>query len=385
MECEFALGRRRQLRTRHALQLSRVVCHVIQDLLREQGQETKPYRRDSQLEGMSLRVCVSARTRHKRGARVVTSQLRSSDPSINAIILAGISTGGISDTSALISPSMERVACVVAGETRTIAATASSLRQNVVGPLDADVFLHVSDIFSVSWWVHPATAEKPPHNITTAQQVRVVLATLSPVSYTVRQNLKLFERWRLAYQTVEAYEAAHGWEYAWIVRVRPDLIYACAMSRSFLNSLRHRPFMQHDVIAVLPRSLARTAMERAGETFECKVRPELCVHSALVRLANASLWISSNTSQIPKIYRYALCPPSVVGNRIGTSRNFCHTAEQERMLRATRPEPLCAPNHGSSHLLTMDFDLRFRVWSRATPHCVCNGTDMCASERRYCA
>ena len=255
---------------------------------------------------------------------------------------------------------------------------ASSLRRNVVEPLDADVFLHVSATFSFTFFWAPEAAEKPPRT-TPAQQMSVVLATLAPVRYTVRQDLPLFERWRLAYQTVEAYEAAHGWAYAWIVRVRPDLVYACAMSRRLLHALERRPFMQHDVLAVLPRALARTAMERAGDTFECKVKLELCVHSALVRLANASLWISGNTSQIPAIYRYARCPPSDHAPRV-----LCHTAEEAHRLCATRPAPRCATHHGHSHLRAMDFEARFQGFSRMNPRCVCNGTNVCATAQRYC-
>ena len=162
-----------------------------------------------------------------------------------------------------------RCAVAVAGQTRTMATVGESLLQNVVRPLDADVFLHLSSEFTVPGWQRYFSLQgenrelAPPGSdggtrvvYTKATQMAYVLRKFSPVRYAVQDGLTLFDRWALLYDLIVSHEVASRFRYDWVIRTRPDLFFGCSMTHSLLQALVSAPGFYWDFVAILPRPIS---------------------------------------------------------------------------------------------------------------------------------
>lgn len=237
-----------------------------------------------------------------------------------------------------------RVACAVVGETRTLPLTVGSLLRNVVRPLHADVFLQISAESTLK-----AAANFSLPSALSAQQMDQLRLALRPVRYSVRHVATLAQRWKVAFEAIEAYEGAAGWRYDWVVRVRPDVVHGCAMSLEFLHMLAHRVWMYWDFAAVLPRRVAASAFKRAANP-ECGAGLES--HTIYgpgtgmefcepLRTKNAAeeAWSPVSNDDAPSVYRHARCEGGMAhfsGTR-ASARDWCHGDEQQRVLNSTRP------------------------------------------------
>ena len=279
-----------------------------------------------------------------------------------------------------------RVACAVVGETRTLADTVESLILNVLEPLDADVFLHLSHTMEAAGgvWNKKAIYEResrignmsiPPPRWPPEKDVARFMDALQPVRSIVEEGVHLFTRWQLAYKVIVAYEAVGGFTYAWIIRTRPDLLYRCALSRGWLDALGRFPALYWDFVLVVPRQYANVAFVHARSGFECQVRTELCVPSALASLANVSYY---HMAPSPTIHRWGRCPENVT--RLSW---LCHHDADARTYNSMGP--ICRMPNGNrppeDALLGA-----LRYWSKQNADCRCsNGTNVCLEQRHFCA
>mgnify|MGYP006134281869 CR=1 FL=1 len=279
-----------------------------------------------------------------------------------------------------------RVACAVVGETRTLADTMESLILNVLEPLDADVFLHLSHTMEAAGGVYNKrmfyaqmrirNMSIPPLRWPPGKDVARFMHALQPVRSIVQEGVDYFTRWKLAYEAIVSYEVAGGFTYAWIIRTRPDLLYRCALSPAWLHALGRFPALYWDFVLVVPRRYAMVAFVQARSGFECQVRIELCVPSALANLANVSYW--PNINPAPMIHRWGRCPENVSS---ALSR-MCHNDADAR--RYNSMGPICRmPN--SDHPPEDALLGALKHWSRQNAACRCsNGTNVCLEQRHFC-
>ena len=150
------------------------------------------------------------------------------------------------------------VACVIAGEARTLEALLPNLRDHLLEPLRCDAFLNLGGVDAVR-----------ASNLTRRLQraLRPADVVLSDGDRDMRMQRGLFARWAALYAAVQRHEAALGVRYQWVIRSRPDLLYLCQVTPRFLGELRAAgspSVLVWDFYAVLPRRTAALALTSLG-------------------------------------------------------------------------------------------------------------------------
>ena len=256
-----------------------------------------------------------------------------------------------------------RFAVLLSGELRTFYPTlASNFVANVLHPLrPADVFMHVSLRWTVASWSNMSGIPKPPMALP-ASVLDAVRDLLQPVWLKVADSddvisaQYVFVRWAGLHAALVAHEQDHGFTFGHILRVRPDLVYHCLLSRQWLRQIT-LPLLSWDVFASFPRSFADVILTRAADTFECTTRIELCVPGAIVHVANSSYFeVPANYGSylLATIYRHVDCPndlehclPSTQSRRSRCAARNCNGPEaaadaRKAMNGAAASFPSCA-------------------------------------------
>ena len=292
----------------------------------------------------------------------------------------------------------KRVACAILGETRTLAEVSDSLLVNILKPLQADAFLHLSNELYASGGMYPNWIDahlpnawsmnagkqnitlppRPAHWPPDSEVVRF-LQVLQPVRFTIKGSMLWFERAKLVYLDIAQHEIAIGLEYGWIIRTRPDMYYKCSLSHEWLASLQQLPVMNWDYMGVFPRAHAEVAFMRAESgSFMCRLRYELCVQGALVNLAKVAF---HSCCLKFKILRLGRCPKGVKAS------HMCHDEAEERELVLPK-HPICQqppglPNRWADKMGGMGHEIR--TWAPQNRRCKCpNGTNTCLERRQFC-
>ena len=111
---------------------------------------------------------------------------------------------------------------------------------------------------------------------------------------SVRAQSALYFRWLLLHDAVERREAAAARRFAYVLRLRPDILPGCALRPPSVAQLLE-PGLDavalSDQLVLLRRSAVRVALRAyvaAPASPHCRLAPELCV-DALLLLANFSL------------------------------------------------------------------------------------------------
>jgi len=195
-----------------------------------------------------------------------------------------------------------RYAVALAGELRTIhdSTVMNSLKSNLLASLDADLFMHCSDLSTRHYFLEAPIKDpdltgmgyERPHQAAVAyspKELEVLVKVLSPVSlvidrmeeYLLSANVQygLFIRWAELLKSVEKHERRWDMAYDWVIRARPDLLYLCPVTPEVLNSFKG-PWLVQDFFAALPRQVADVALnipDRRNISAKCQALVDRCV------------------------------------------------------------------------------------------------------------
>lgn len=212
---------------------------------------------------------------------------------LSCLILARI--GYFRDFSTV---NQNRIALLLAGELRTLSdlEVRQSLLRSIVGPLNPETFLHVSDSHGYTWQ-RSKYVGIDNFTATNASELFDITTALRPVNMSVFRNVTddgerqvpmrhLLIRWKLLLDMMIAREDTAGRMYDWVIRARPDLVYECSFARfRYEDSSITRVFHQWDFFAVAPRHVAPIVLNllfEADQFQPCFVyQPELCLAAVL--------------------------------------------------------------------------------------------------------
>ena len=229
------------------------------------------------------------------------------------------------------------IAILLSGELRTFPTLLPNFEAAVLRPLrPVDTYLHVSLTWTIAAWNNMTGLPDPPSHVLPGalalirERLRPVWVRITKVSNAAAHFV--FVRWRELYAAMKQHERESQITYEHVLRTRPDLVYYCHLDRSWLTRLE-APLLSWDSFIFFRRNLAHVILHLASKTFECWTRIELCVPSALVRLANQSYYdIPANFDlrvashpQLASIYRHADC-----------SAGLDHCFEHERVRGRSR-------------------------------------------------
>lgn len=292
------------------------------------------------------------------------------------------------------------IAILLSGELRTFPTLLPNFEAAVLRPLrPVDTYLHVSLTWTIAAWNNMTGLPDPPSHVLPGalalirERLRPVWVRITEVSNAAAHFV--FVRWRELYAAMKQHERESQITYEHVLRTRPDLVYYCHLDRSWLTRLE-APLLSWDSFIFFRRNLAHVILHLASKTFECWTRIELCVPSALVRLANQSYYdIPANFDlrvashpQLASIYRHADCSAGLdhcfeherVRGRSRCSARYCNeppAAAAARAGAAGRSLPTCASR---SHIQTAlhkpigrrAFRAIFVYHTRGNPWCQCH-------------
>ena len=203
-----------------------------------------------------------------------------------------------------------RVAVAMAGQLRSVMAVMHNFQAHVLKPLAAELFMDVSPQDTNHRGNLPGYGMK---NITN-QQLDVINATLKPLHLLVdygsgRLNdaatyYGLFLRWSRLLTVIRKRERHLALAYDWIIRVRPDLMYRCAITTRVLQDSAGHSVLDWDSVAILPRRAADIAMQlpsRARLRCICSHKVDYCVDEYL--LMKKEPFLKAESRPIAAIYR----------------------------------------------------------------------------------
>ena len=193
-----------------------------------------------------------------------------------------------------------RIAIALAGQIRTLSEqdVLDNLREVVVEPLRATVFLHVSAESTYTWqannWVNYVGKR--------AENVQAIREALRPVYMNVTDDVdisevrfelpqaRLMKRWFILMTEILKHERDVGLEFDWVIRTRPDLAYNCRLleflpfAHNEVNHASQAAYLFWDFIAIIPRPVLEIALGMVLEAqgfVPCLIRTELCLHAVL--------------------------------------------------------------------------------------------------------
>ena len=284
-----------------------------------------------------------------------------------------------------------RFALLLAGELRTLPTVIDNFESNVLAPLQpADVFLHLSLQWSLAAWSNLSGLPRPPeqwpmsayHDLHRRLKA-IVHAELVEAPDSAAHFV--FVRWAALLAAMRRREQERSFTYAHVVRSRPDLVYHCSLSRTWLQTLRY-PLLSWDVFASFPRDFADVILARAAETWECTTRIELCVPGAIVTHANSSYYdipADFGTYKLATIFRHSDCPadlprclPTHVSKRTRCAARLCNEPQAVADAHQTEGLKSCASKgHVQAAVRTplsrADFRKLFLYHVRGNPWCQC--------------
>ena len=216
------------------------------------------------------------------------------------------------------------LALLLAGQVRTLQEERmrAELLSAVVQPSNAAVFAHLSPEESpAAWHFGPVGGRSDPSQVAPAATAALSAGFAAafrrefrPVFFelvadaelqghrrwagellgSVRAQSALYFRWLLLHDAVERREAAAARRFAYVLRLRPDILPGCALRPPSVAQLLE-PGLDavalSDQLVLLRRSAVRVALRAyvaAPASPHCRLAPELCV-DALLLLANFSL------------------------------------------------------------------------------------------------
>jgi hypothetical protein len=210
--------------------------------------------------------------------------------------------------------SSHRVAVAMAGQVRMMPLLLTTLRDNVLSPLAADLYMHVSTSDTDANNKMSLAGNAPSG--TTAHMLEVINSTLRPrffmadrlASWTSDRDTfyGLFVRWARLLQAIAGHEAVAQQRYDWVVRTRPDLIYLCALTPSVLEQAAAQSVLDWDFLALFPRAVADIAMmlgNRSRWACLCATKVDYCVDEALLRHRLPFLKVGTATGSLTTPYR----------------------------------------------------------------------------------
>jgi hypothetical protein len=290
------------------------------------------------------------------------------------------------------------IAILLSGELRTFPTLLPNFEAAVLRPLrPVDTYLHVSLTWTIAAWNNMTALPDPPSHVLPGalalirERLRPVWERITEVSNAAAHFV--FVRWRELYAAMVQHERESQITYGHVLRARPDLVYYCHLDRSWLTRLE-APLLSWDTFIFFRRALAHVILHLASKTFECSTRIELCVPSAIVRLANQSYYdIPANFDlrvashpQLASIYRHADCPAGLdhcfeherVRGRSRCSARYCNEPPAAAAAGAAgRSLPACASRSRIQTALHKPIGLRafraiFVYHTRGNPWCQCH-------------
>jgi hypothetical protein len=233
-----------------------------------------------------------------------------------------------------------RVALLLAGQLRTLSEpeVLGNLRIAILEALRPDVFLSVSRSHTYSWQIdhYEGLEDLAPTN---ASQLRKILRVLNPVKVSVSKDEVIgldritrrvpmaytFLRFKQLLDMMLHHEASSGFHYEWVIRVRPDLVYACSFkSLLYQAALGKKVYMQWDYIAIMSREAAPLALNlvfEADQFMPCFVfQAELCLQAILWKYRIPYFDANFATIWIPVTYKLKVTHVSCNSNVILTKK-----------------------------------------------------------------
>ena len=223
-------------------------------------------------------------------------------------------------------PASTSLAVLLAGQVRTLSepAVLDNLRRDIVQHMGAIVFAHVSIEHTYSWHLHLANMSTrwKATDSGTHPRVDAIKRALMPVYMRVESDLDivghpkwagslhgqpgeadtLFFRWLLLRDALVSEEAVRGTRFAFVLRLRPDLVMRCRLSRDpTLWMGRFHAVQDADLAMLMRREAAQLALgiyTRAEKLPACLLKVELCVPALLAASGFAVAEVNGNFTAI---------------------------------------------------------------------------------------
>ena len=171
-----------------------------------------------------------------------------------------------------------KVALCVAGEIRTFFQedVQSNFKSALLDPLHPDLFFQVS--------VEDSSRLKPsPFKTVAVETARQRMLSLKPTQVNIATDLQLEThtlwlgdfipfahlsfRWSLCLNDIEDEEKRGGFQYQWIIRTRPDLIWTCSLPQQFTWASVANIIFIWDMVVVMDRAHAQIVLRQYPNSF----------------------------------------------------------------------------------------------------------------------